>query len=307
MKKFKLIYNPFSGDKSFKDNLDMFIAGLQCAGYEVSVFRACEIGDIDRCLREMPKDFDAIGVSGGDGTINIVINGMMSYGLSHIPLALIPAGTANDFCSFLNIPADVDECCEIIADNHIITTDLGLVNDEKYFINVCAGGLFSNVSLDIDKTFKDVFGKVAYYIKGMEQLSTFKPIPMRITNSERVIEDNINLFLVLNSSGTGGISRISPTASINDGLFDFVAIANQPWIEVPKMLLAYLKGEYDDLDGIIFFKDSYIKVENLSEDNRFATTDIDGEQGPEMPVEIKNINHAIKIFANKKENKKWIL
>ncbi|MBQ6554033.1 MAG: diacylglycerol kinase, partial [Firmicutes bacterium] len=65
LKKFKLIYNPYSGSGTFKDNLDDFIAGMQKNGYEVSVFRACEVGDIDRCLDNTSPEYDAIGVSGG--------------------------------------------------------------------------------------------------------------------------------------------------------------------------------------------------------------------------------------------------
>ena len=222
---------------------------------------------------------------------------MMRNKLDHIPLALIPSGTANDFCSFLQLPTDINKICRMIGKRHLLEADVGLINDEKYFINVCAGGLFSNVSLEIDQSFKDMFGKVAYYIKAMEQLSTFKPIPMRITCSDRVFEENINLFLVLNSSGTGGIENISPNASINDGLLDFIAFANIPYPELSKLILDFLTGDHLSSDGIIYFKDNYIKVENLSPERRFTTTDIDGEKGPEMPIEIKTIKNAIKIFV----------
>ncbi|MBR6400704.1 MAG: YegS/Rv2252/BmrU family lipid kinase [Firmicutes bacterium] len=298
MKKFKLIYNPYSGGGIFKDKLDDFIYSMQKNGYEVSVFRSCDIGDIDRHIGQMDHGWDAIGAAGGDGTINLVINAMMRHGLADIPLALIPTGTANDFCTFLGIPQDIEQCCDVIGEGRTEYTDLGLINDSRYFINVCAGGLFSNVSLEIDKTFKDLFGKVAYYVKGMEQLSTFKPIPMRIISSRNgVYENNINLFLVLNSSGTGGIEGISPHASINDGMLDFVAFANIPWPDLTKLVFDFLKGEHLSSDGIIFFKDSKIKIENLSPDRRFITTDIDGERGPDMPVEIKTVPKAIKIFA----------
>ena len=298
MKSFKLIYNPFSGGGVFKDNLDEFIYNMQLNGYEVSVFRTCNVGDIDAHIAAMGHNWDAIGASGGDGTINLVVNAMMRYGLNDIPLALVPSGTANDFCTFLGIPQDIEGCCAVIGAGKTEYTDLGLINNEKYFINVCAGGLFSNVSTEIDKTLKDLFGKVAYYVKGMEQISTFKPIPMRITSSKGgVYENNINLFLVLNSSGTGGIEGISPHASINDGLLDFVAFANVPWPDLPKIVIDFLKGEHLSSDGIIFFRDSHIKIENLSHDKRFITTDIDGELGPDMPVEIKTVSKTIKIFV----------
>jgi diacylglycerol kinase family enzyme len=150
--------------------------------------------------------------------------------------------------------------------------------------------------MDINKHFKDTFGKLAYYIKGIEQLTGFKPIPMRITNSHGVIEEDINLFLVLNSSGTGGINKLVPNASVNDGVFDFLGFRNDLIKDTPMLLLNFLRGEYLEDKGVIYFKDSDIKIENLDPDNRFSLTDCDGEAGPEMPVEIKNIPKAIKVF-----------
>jgi diacylglycerol kinase family enzyme len=123
---------------------------------------------------------------------------------------------------------------------------------------------------------------------------------MRITGSNGTIEDNINLFLVLNSSGTGGIGQLVPDASVNDGVFDFLGFRNDLIKDTPKLLLSFLKGEYLDDKGIIYFRDNDIKIENLDPNNRFSVTDCDGEVGPEMPVEIKNIPKAIKIFV--KEN-----
>jgi len=298
MKNLKLIYNPFSGNKSFKFELDTCINKFQKAGYSVSIFRIFEHGDIENHLSELKKDdYDAFVVSGGDGTINIVINAMMKYKLNDIPLGIIPSGTANDFASFLKLPKDVSKCCDIIVENNIKLVDLGKANNQ-YFINVCAGGLFSNVSQNIDKHFKDTLGKIAYYIKGIEQIPGFTSLKLRITNTQNVFEDKINLFLVLNSSGTGGIEKLSPTASISDGMFDFIGFRNTKWHELPSLVLKFFKGEYLEDNNILFFKDSYIKIEKLSDDERFSETDLDGEQGPSMPVEIINIHKAVKIFSN---------
>lgn len=297
MKKLSLIYNPNSGSKNFKYELDSCLELFSKAGYEVNIFRTCRFGDIEQHIINIKDDnYDAVCVSGGDGTINVVVSNMLRHDMGHIPVGLFPSGTANDFASFMNIPSDSAECCKIIIDGHTMPVDVGMAND-KYFINVCAGGLFSNVSMDIDKHFKDAFGKLGYYIKGMEQLNGFKPIPMRITAEGGIIEDNINLFLVLNSSGTGGIGRLVPNASVNDGKFDFLGLRNDLIKDTPKLLLSFIKGEYLDDESVIYFRADRIKIENLDPDNRFSVTDCDGEMGPEMPVEIKNIHNAVRVFV----------
>ncbi len=293
MKKIKLIYNPNSGDKTFKFDLDIYIENLQNAGYEVHVFRCINEKSMEQAFKNIPKDFyEAFIVSGGDGTINIFINYIMKYGLNHIPFAIIPSGTANDFASFLKLPKEPDDACRIIKDNKTIPVDIGLCND-KYFINVCAGGLFANVSEKIDKNLKEALGKFAYYISALQDMHTFKPINLKITNSKGVIEDKFDLFLILNSSGTGSIKKLSPSASISDGFFDFVGFRNVGITDLPSFVIKFLKGEYLEHDKIVFFQDKEINIESVEE----IYSDLDGEKGPRLPINIKNIPNAIKIFV----------
>ena len=234
MKKCKLIYNPYSGSKTFKFDLDICIFVFQKAGYEVHIFRTIKSGDIREHILTMDMDYDLIVVSGGDGTINIVVNAMMERNMD-VPLGVIPSGTANDFATFLGLKTgNVEECCNVITTEKPKKIDIGIVN-EQYFINVCAGGLFTNVSQNVDKDLKHALGSLSYYIKGIEQLTNFKKIPFRITTEQEVVEEDLYLFLVLNSAGTGGFNHIAPSASITDGMFDFVGIKAKPVIELPKL------------------------------------------------------------------------
>ncbi len=297
MKKLKLIYNPFSGDKTFKFDLDLCINKLQEAGYEVHLFRSIKKGDIEEHIKSIQKNFyDAFIISGGDGSINIFLNAIMQNQLNHIPIGIIPSGTANDFASFLKIPKEPEDACQIIANGNIEYIDIGLAND-KYFINVCACGLFANVSEKIDKNFKELFGKLSYYIKAIEEMHSYKPIKLRITNSKEIIEDLFDLFIVLNSSGTGGIENLSPTASITDGMFDFVGFKNVGISNLPSIAIKFLAGDYLEHNKILFFQDNNIKIESL--ENSEIYSDLDGEKGPKLPINIKTIKNAIKIFTPK--------
>ena len=297
MKKVKLIYNPYSGDKTFKFDLDLCVKKLQEAGYEVHLFRSIEKDDIELNIKNTPKDFyDAFIISGGDGSINLLINAVMKYGLNHIPIGIIPSGTANDFASFLKLPKLPEDACQVIADGNIQFADVGMANNQ-YFINVCAGGLFANVSEIIDKNFKETFGKFAYYIKAIEQMHNYNPIELKIKNSKETFQDKFDLFLVLNSSGTGGIEKLSPEASINDGMFDFVGFRNVGISNLPSLVIKFLKGEYLEHNKILYFQDNEILIENISEKEIFS--DLDGEKGPKLPIKIKNIKNSIKIFTLK--------
>ncbi|MBE6007707.1 MAG: YegS/Rv2252/BmrU family lipid kinase [Lachnospiraceae bacterium] len=298
MKKLKLIYNPMSGSKSFKDDIDLCISILQEGGYEVSLFRSAKVGDVEKHIAKMSDDIDVLVISGGDGTINRAVNILMERGLD-IPVGIIPSGTANDFARFLNIKTrDVKTACEAIVRGKTVRADLGLANGQA-FVNVCGGGLLTNVSQHIDIDFKNSFGRLAYYIKGAEQIANMKAMPLRITTKTEVIEDDFYLFLALNSSGAGSFDRLSPDASITDGLLDFFAIKKCPVIELPAVCLKILRGEHIGDPHILYFNESYVKIENLSDEERFDETDVDGEQGPDLPIEIRVWPKALTVFTNK--------
>lgn len=298
MKKLKLIYNPFSGDKSFKFDLDVCIRIFQENNFDVHVFRAIKTGDIENHISIMDTNYDVIVVSGGDGTVNLVVNSLMKRNLN-IPLGIIPSGTANDFATFLNLKSgDIESCCKAIVNNQPLKIDIGLVNGETYFINVCGGGLLSNISQHIDNNFKNTLGTLAYYLKGIEQIPNFSPIPLKISNSNNTIEENVYLFLVLNSAGAGSFGKLAPTASISDGYFDFVAVKAKPVYELAVLFIKILRGEHINDPNIIYFRDNFVKIECLKEGTNYAETNIDGEAGPLMPIEIKLIHNAISVFVN---------
>lgn len=297
MKKCKLIYNPYSGSKTFKFDLDICFSIFQKAGYEVHVFRTIKSGDIREHILNMNADYDLIVVSGGDGTINIVVNALIERDLD-IPLGVIPSGTANDFATFLGLKTgSVEEACKLIVTEKPQKIDIGNANGQC-FINVCAGGLFTNVSQNVDKDLKSALGSFSYYIKGIEQLANFRKIPFRITTEQKVIEEDLYLFLVLNSAGTGGFNHIAPSASIIDGMFDFVGIKAKPVIELPILFLKIFNGEFVKDSGVVYLKQKSFKIECLdTEQTQFQETTIDGEKGPNMPLTISVIPRRLSIFG----------
>ena len=291
-----MIYNPNSGDKTFKSHLDSCIAVLQNADYEVHFFRSQLQRDITEHIQQMDADlYDAIVVSGGDGTLNIVINALLNNNIE-LPIGIIPSGTANDFATFLQLPQDAIAACERITEGNLIFSDVGKAND-TYFINVCAAGLLTNISQNIDTNFKFALGKLAYYIKGLEQIPNFETFKVRINNSSGVIIDDLYFFIVLNSSGTGGFENLSLHAKINDGKLDFIGFRQMPIIDLAKIFLKVLKGDYLNDDKILYFQDSCIEIENISNKLNFSETDVDGELGPTMPIKITTIHNALRFFA----------
>ncbi|MCL2223824.1 MAG: YegS/Rv2252/BmrU family lipid kinase [Defluviitaleaceae bacterium] len=283
MKKLRLIYNPFSGDRRFKDALDSCAEIFFDAGYLTNTIRVTTEETMETAIAELTNE-DALVISGGDGTVNMAINAMKRNGKT-TPLGIIPAGTANDFASFLEIPKEPRQAAEAIANGYVISADLGCANGQ-YFNNVCGGGLFINVSHSLtgDNLAKSIFGKLAYYIKGLGQLPNITPLPLRITTDSATYEEDFALFLVLNSGGCGGFNKISPNASINDGYLDFVAFRAMAMKDIAGLFLKILAGEHLEDHRVLFSHETSVSIEYLGTDP--ISTDVDGEPGPEMPLKI---------------------
>lgn len=289
MKKARLIYNPYSGDRSFRNRLDAVIDRLQMAGYEVTPYRTMSIEDIYTSMKRA-TDYDIILVSGGDGTINHVINAMILNEIN-VPLGIFPYGTANDFASHLGIPRKITEACDVIAKGKLSEFDLGKIND-RYFINVAAGGLLTDVSQKIDINMKNTLGKVAYYLKGIEQLPNFRAFPIKISCDGKTIEENIYLFVILNGSSAGGF-KLAPDSTANDETLNLIAIKQCNLVELFNLFLKMLKGEHLESSNVIYLKSSEFKIE-CSEN---IETDIDGEVGPDFPLNVRISTKKIKIFT----------
>ena len=299
MKKLKLIYNPFSGDRSFKSGLDGYVAAFQQAGYEAHVLRSTNPGDIEDFVAEMPVGFyDAVAVAGGDGTLNLAVNALVSGG-HDVPLLAIPTGTANDFASFIGMPKSAEDVADVLANGEIVRADLGRVND-KYFINVCAAGLFTHVSQQVESGLKTALGKPAYYLKSLEEIPNLEPISVRITNSNGTMDEDIFLFLALNTAGTGGFDKLAPTADITDGKLDFIALKACPVLDLGRVLIKVIQQRHLDDARIIYFEDDFIKVELRQKSDRYDSCDIDGEWGPMLPLDIRCLGGRLPLFVPRK-------
>ncbi|MCL2619182.1 MAG: lipid kinase, partial [Defluviitaleaceae bacterium] len=195
--------------------------------------------------------------------------------------------------------ADVAAACKTLAARNIVCADIGTVNGQHHFVNVCAAGMLTNISHYIDQDLKNSLGKLAYYIKGLEQIPNFVPLRFKITTAAEVFEEELYFFFILNSSGAGGFDKLSPGAKLDDGLFDFVGFRAFPIFELPALFLKVLAGDCLDDRRILFVRDSFFRVEYLSPpgDKMMMITDIDGEPGPQFPIEVHNMARHLPILT----------
>ena len=138
------------------------------AGWEVTVYTTQCQGDAVEKARLEAGEYDRIVCSGGDGTLDEVVTGMMKA-KSRVPIGYIPAGSTNDFGNSLGIDKDMRKAAQIAASGRMFPCDIGRFNDD-FFVYVAAFGLFTDVSYQTSQDMKNVLGHAAYILEGAKQL-----------------------------------------------------------------------------------------------------------------------------------------
>lgn len=289
-KKVLLFYNPHSGNGMFKNNLDLIIARFQGAGFIVVPVRAAHGEVLDNIFKFMDQsEFNQVIAAGGDGTINICVNAMLRNNID-LPLTVMPAGTANDFAYYFDLPHDINEMLDIALGGKFTYTDIGRVNN-KYFINVAAMGMLVDVSQKTDPNLKNTLGILSYYLKGLTEVTNLKPIPVKLTSSEFSGEENMYFMLVMNGRSAGGFKKISPHSEINDGLLDVMLFKEMPILEFGPLLLSILQGNHQENKNVIYFKTDNLVIESTVD----VSTDVDGEKGEKFPLHFSVLPKKLRV------------
>ena len=219
MKKMLFIYNPNSGMGLLKpklsDVLDIFVKG----GYEVTVYPTQKYHDAVRKMGEYEEQYDLVACSGGDGTLDEVVTGMMKRE-DKVPIGYIPAGTTNDFASSLHISKNMLEAADTVVNGVPFACDVGEFN-EDYFVYIAAFGLFTDVSYETKQSMKNVMGHLAYILEGTKRIFNIPSYRIKVTQDGETIEDEFIYGMVTNSRSVGGFKGITgKNVVFDDGKFE---------------------------------------------------------------------------------------
>lgn len=294
----RLIYNPTSGHETMLRSVGEILNVLEQAGYEASAFQTTPAAfsaekEAERAAR---AGFDLILAAGGDGTINEVVNGIAP--LKHRPkMAIIPAGTTNDYARALKIPReDPVEAAKVILKHQTVKMDIGQAN-EKYFMNIAGGGFMTELTYDVPSEFKSVLGYLAYVLKGAEMLPRIRPVDMKIQYDDGVYEGPASMFLLGLTNSVGGMEQIAPDASLDDGNFALIVVKTGNPAEILRLMTMVLNGGRHVNDpNIIYTKTRKVVARTVHGEE--MKINLDGEFGGVAPMTFVNLRQHIEMFAN---------
>lgn len=304
MKKKKLlfVFNPHSGKGLIKNKLMDIVDTFVKAGFVVTIHPTQAPEDARKMVAKKAGKYDLVVCSGGDGTLDEAVSGMMRREI-RTAIGYIPAGSTNDFANSLKIPRDMVKAARVAVTGKPFKCDVGNMNG-KFFVYVAAFGLFTDVSYETPQEWKNLLGHAAYLLEGAKSLASIKAYFMHVECNGEVIEGEFIYGMVTNSTSVGGFKNMTGSnVQLDDGLFEVTLIKNpRNPVELHEIMRA-LTNLKDDTELIYSAKASEIRITTQEE----VAWTMDGEYGGSYrEVVIRNEKQAVPIIVENTEEQETI-
>jgi diacylglycerol kinase (ATP) len=277
-----VIMNPSSGQHEAEDTSALIEARLREGGLEYEVRTTGGAGDaLTWAEAAAGEGFDLVVAAGGDGTIMEAMSGLIRS-KSDVPLAQIPAGTANLLARALTIPADIAESLDVIFSGRVERLDVGyLPEHERYFALVAGCGYDARMMADATRDLKNVLGFAAYVVSGVKNLFTLRRahIDLEVDGRRHVFRANTVMIVNVGQIGDAG-PKLGENIHPHDGKLDVIIATSATVFGALRILFRILTGRFEGHSDL-----HYLSVEQVTITAKPALpTQIDGEAFGTTPL-----------------------
>lgn len=231
---------------------------------------------------------------GGDGTVNEIVNGLKD---SRTILAVIPAGTGNDFARMLHLPKNLEKICQLIAEKKYFLADVGAVNNQ-FFVNNIGLGFEGETAAALKRTGPGRSGFWNYLLAVFKALLRSRPVQIHLKSKEMEIKQEVFLASIANGQTVGGGFRLAPNASISDGLLDVCVVDYRHPLRLLLHLPKAIKGTHIKLPFVKMYQCSEIQLEAPSG----TKAHFDGEVTQVQKLSIKILPKKLKVIGTTGKN-----
>lgn len=290
-----LVVNPNAGRvrSSESKHLDSARRILERDGIQTDLALTDGPGAASEIARRAVADGRQMVVAcGGDGTFNEIVNGLAG---SRVPLALLPAGTANVLAKELSLPWNVERAAALVAGSRLRRIALGLATSAegnaapRHFLSVAGAGPDGAIVHALDLGLKQRAGVLAYWAEGIRQLAAYKFPRFRVTAGGRQFDST--LIVVGRTKHYGGPFQITTEADLHSDEFELMVCESSSRLRyssyVGLLCLRRLRGARH----LTFLKTSSVYCEPL--DRAPVFTQVDGEPLGQLPTEFRIVPDAL--------------
>lgn len=292
-----LIVNPTAGKEKAKYYKNDLVLQLRTMFEVVELRETTKAGDATAWAKEASeKGYDAVFSMGGDGTLNETVNGLARAGQA-VNFGFVPLGTVNDLARALHIPLQPEEAIAALKDSKLVKVDIAKVND-RYFVNTIAAGAMPEAVGNVSIEQKTRLGPMAYFLTGIKALQSRETSLFKIESELGVEVRRSPLIVAMLTNSIGSFNNIAPLAKVDDGTIWLAVFKEFNYLDVLKIIPEILAGlpinsEYMTLQQVKKVRISVVDDEKL-------TTNMDGDKGPDFPLELTVLPSFLTVYVPRK-------
>ncbi len=288
-----IIFNPTAGAGRSKKTLQVVEEYFKERGFEYEIAQTQHVGHaIELAAGAVGKGYSGIISVGGDGTILEIAQALKD---TDEKLGVVPAGTGNDFKFAIGIPQDTKEALDVIFAGNTKRIDIGVLNDEKCFLNIVGTGFDVEVVKNMNKVRRFITGSAAYYIGIVLSIFRYKNANLQITLDGKTIERTALLVAVANGQCYGGGLFVNPNADLTNGKLNLIVINSVPKYKILLELPKLQKAKPELIKELESFSCSKVTIKS----DREHVFNVDGDIFGQTPMTIKVKPKALNVFCPK--------
>jgi len=267
--KAELIVNLTAGGGKPHKHLNTILKYLKENGLNFKVCTTSHQGEaVELAQKAADNGAELIVSVGGDGTVNEIVNGIMKS-KNDPSLGIIPLGWANDFIKSTNIPPDIIEACKILIKGQTKKIDIGVINNQIYFANICGIGFDAEVA-QLANQMKNkhpnlrILSAFVYVFAAIKKLlSPFGYHDVKIKFDGQEIHSKILFIAISNGKFYGGRFKITPEAILDDGLLEICLVEEMGRFKYLSIIPKVFKGTHESIKGVHFYKAKEVVIQSL--------------------------------------------
>jgi diacylglycerol kinase (ATP) len=290
-----LISNPNAGRGGAQRALSVkrFCEHLEARGVSVEVMNTARPGDATRLAERAARvGVREVIVTGGDGTINEALQGLVGTG---VRLGVWPCGTANVLARELDLPFGAEQAARVIARARRSRIHIGCAVNERtgerrYFFLMAGVGLDASIVRRVRPRLKRRVGEAAFWYSGLEHLAGWQPVPFQVEVDGQTWA--ATFAAIGNAAHYGGNLAITPRARLDQPEFEICLINSYSRIRYLYLLSRAMRGGVKaNTPGVRFIRATRAR----------ATGDVlvqaDGELIGQLPMTFEIAPHPIDVIV----------
>ncbi len=286
MKRALFYYNPNAGRITLSPRRrQKLIEAIHAMGLEVTAVRSSPASGALRS--EDLHDHDLIIAYGGDGTIHQVLEPALDL---QLPVAVLPAGTANVLARELSIPRDPTRALRLLKEGTRTRIRLGK-SGPNYFHLMAGVGLDSQVIDQTSSALKRRFGVGSYWLAGLRAYRHLPLEPFEIYLDGRSAE--ATFAVISNSRLYGGHLQLAPDADVTEDCLDICLFTSRDRKRYVTYLLRVLTGGHVKLPDVHYVKARHISVRGKDS----IPVQMDGEIIGTLPMDFSVARRSVEVFV----------